>query len=114
VLNSQLSPSNGVTCMVKVYVKVHRSGDAVIVAVCDEGLLGKTLAENTIKFKVSEDFYGGDLVDINEAIKLIKSAYVANLVGKNIVEAAIRANLVLRESIIYIDGVPHAQVINYE
>ncbi len=100
--------------MSKVYVKVHRSGGYVVVAICDEDLLGKTLVEGDMKFTVSEDFYGGNLMDIKEALELIKSAYVANLIGRNIVEASIRANLVLKESVIVINGVPHAQVINYE
>ena len=92
-----------------VYIRVRETLDHVLVAVCDENLLGKTLIEGKIKFNVSKEFYGGELVDTATCIKHLKNATVANMVGKDTVEAAVEAGLVHKNAILYIQGEPHAQ-----
>ncbi|MFW9918465.1 MAG: DUF424 domain-containing protein [Candidatus Thorarchaeota archaeon] len=92
-----------------VYIRVRETLDHVLVSVCDEELLGKILVEGKIKFNVSKEFYGGELVDTETCIKHLKNATVANMVGKNTVEAAIEAGLVHKNAILYIQGEPHAQ-----
>ena len=83
--------------------------DHILVAVCDEELLGKTLVEGNLKFNVSKEFYGGDLVDTKTCIKHLKGATIANMIGKTTVDAAIEAGLVHKSAILYIEGEPHAQ-----
>lgn len=92
-----------------VYLKVRETMDHILVAVCDEELLGKTLVEGNLKFNVSKEFYGGDLVDTKTCIKHLKGATIANMIGKTTVDAAIEAGLVHKSAILYIEGEPHAQ-----
>jgi hypothetical protein len=76
---------------------------------CDEGLLGKTLVEGTVKFNVSKDFYGEDLVDLKTCVEHLNRATIANMVGTTSVNAAIKAGFVHEQAVGYIDGHPHAQ-----
>ena len=97
--------------MNKVYVKTVVRGKDMVVAVCDEEILGKTLEGGRVPFKVSEGFYKGTLGEVDEAIAAMKQATICNLVGKKIVEAAIDCNMVHERAVIYFGDVPHAQIV---
>jgi len=99
---------------VYVYLKKHIVENDVIIAVCDAELLGKTLFDRgkNIKLYIDPLFYQGELVPLDRALEEIMKATIVNIIGKRIVEAALKKGLILRESIIEIDGVPHAQIIN--
>jgi hypothetical protein len=85
----------------------------VVVVICDEELLGKKLKmkERKITIEISEKFYGGKLIDEEKAIKLLNKATIGNLMGKNIVELASKNGFIVKENVILIDGVPHAQFV---
>ena len=95
--------------MVQVYMRVSETHEHYVVAMCDKGLLGKTLKHGDLRFKVSEEFYGGELVDIKDCIQHLKKATIANMIGKRTVEAAMNAGFVHEQAILYIEGHPHAQ-----
>lgn len=99
----------------KVYVKIHRYGEEVVVAVCDEELLGKRLVdeEKGVELFVDPYFYRGELLSLNEAFEILKKATIANLVGKNIVEKAVEKGYIHPDAILWIDNVPHAQYVIY-
>ncbi|MEM2204512.1 MAG: DUF424 family protein [Sulfolobales archaeon] len=94
-------------------VKIMNIGEERIVSVCDEELLGKVLVDEKrkIKIRIDEPFYGGDLMELDEALGVISSSTQANLIGNRIVEAAIERGLVIREGVIEIAGVKHTQII---
>lgn len=83
----------------------------MVVAVCDEEILGLTLEGGRVPFNVSEGFYKGILGDVDEALAAMKQATICNLVGKRIVEAAIESNMVHERAVIYFGEVPHAQIV---
>ena len=97
--------------MSKVYVKTVTRGKDMVVAVCDEEILGETLEGGKVPFKVSEGFYKGTLGEVDEAIAAMKQATICNLVGKCIVEAAIENKMVHERAVIYFGDVPHAQIV---
>ena len=94
-----------------IYVKTIRQGRDVLVAVCDADILGKTLKGGRVPFNVSEQFYGGTLCDLAEALEAMGKASIVNMVGKRIVEAAMECNLVQEAGILYLGDVPHAQIV---
>ncbi|MHC1601562.1 MAG: DUF424 domain-containing protein [Candidatus Nezhaarchaeales archaeon] len=96
---------------IEVYVKVHYHGKDVVVAICDEDLLGKTFTDGPIKIEVSEKFYGGEKVKIEEAMKIAKKATIANFLGKNSVKYAIKSKLIHKDAVIEVASIPHAQLI---
>lgn len=95
----------------EVYVKMKKMGKNVVLAICDVELLGKTLHEGKITFKVKEDFYNGGKADVEEAVGMIANSTIVNLVGKCCVEKAIQKGYVHPEAVLNIEGVPHAQII---
>jgi hypothetical protein len=96
---------------VEVYLNIRKMGQNVILAVCDCDLLGRTLREGKIVFKIKEEFYNGRKATVDEAVGLINNSTIVNLVGKNCVEKAITQGYVHPEAVIKIEGIPHAQVI---
>lgn len=98
--------------MAEVYLKVIRHGRDILVAVCDAELLGKTLEGGRVPFTVSEHFYKGVEATIEEALEAMRRATICNLVGRRIVEAAIRSGMVHERAVLYLGDIPHAQIIH--
>lgn len=96
---------------IMVYVKEHWWGVDHVVAVCDKELLGRVLDNKGSRFYIDPAFYGGRLVELSKALEIIGRSTIANLVGRNIVEAAVREGLVHPDAVIEVDGVPHAQIV---
>ena len=101
--------SKGDLLMPSVYMRVRATHDHLLVSICDEDLLGRTLVEGDITFKISEEFYGGELVDMKKCFVQLKAATIANMIGQTTVKAAIDAGLVHESAVIFIEGHPHAQ-----
>lgn len=97
--------------MGEVFLNVFKDPKHILVAVCDRGLLGSTFRQGRLKLEVKSDFYRGIPASIGEALKAIDSADIANLVGKDIVDAAIQGGLVASSAVLHIDGVPHVQIV---
>jgi hypothetical protein len=93
------------------YMSVKKIGRNVMLAMCDVEILGKTLREGRIVFCVKEDFYRGSRVSIEEAVSMIETSTIVNMVGRNIVKKAIQKGYVHPEAVLNIEGVPHAQVL---
>ncbi|ASA77041.1 DUF424 domain-containing protein [Thermococcus sp. 5-4] len=93
-----------------IYVKVYRVQGEVLLAACDEELLGKTFREGELKLEVKERFYKGELVEEDALGSLLEEATIANLTGERCVSKAIELGYVDEERILRIAGVPHAQM----
>ena len=96
---------------VKVYKVYYRGFLEKVVAICDEELLGKKFEEGKIQLYVDPKFYKGDLVDEKELEKILEDSTIINAVGKKSVEILIKMGLVDKRRVLYIKGIPHAQVI---
>lgn len=97
--------------MMCVYLKVYNVGEEVLVAVCDEGLLGKEFSEGEVHLKVSMDFYGDESADYDEVVSALQDATIANLVGEQSVACAVENGFADASDVIYIEGVPHVQMV---
>ena len=95
----------------KVYAKLSKCGDHVLLAACDTELLGEILRDGKIVFKVGEEFYKGPKMPVEDAVELMKESTIVNMVGPNIVNKAIEKGLVHPEAVLNICGVPHAQIV---
>ncbi|ASJ03343.1 hypothetical protein A3L09_08770 [Thermococcus profundus] len=93
-----------------IYVKVYRVQGEVVVAACDEELLGKTFREGELKLEVKERFYKGDLVEEDALEGLLSEATIANLTGERCVSKAVELGYVDEKRILRVEGVPHAQM----
>ena len=95
----------------EVYAKLSKCGEHLLLAACDEELLGQILRDGKIVFKVGEEFYKGPKIPVEEAIELVEESTVVNMVGPNIVKRAIEKGLVHPAAVLEICGVPHAQIV---
>jgi hypothetical protein len=95
----------------EVYTKLSKCGEHVLLAACDEELLGQVLKDGKIVFKIGEEFYKGPKLPIEDAIELMEESTVVNMVGQNIVQKAIEQGLVHPEAVLKICGIPHAQIV---
>ncbi|WP_297487736.1 DUF424 domain-containing protein [Thermococcus sp.] len=93
-----------------IYIKVYRVQGEVLLAACDEELLGKTFREGEFKLEVKERFYGGELVEEGRLRELLEEATIANLTGERCVSKAIDLGYVDPDRVLRIQGVPHAQM----
>lgn len=91
-------------------VKVYRQRRELLVAACDEDILGKTFRSKGVKIHVSEGFYKGETADEDMLCNRLEMATIANLVGEKTIEIAIRRGFVDPGCVIRIGGVPHAQM----
>ena len=92
-------------------MNLQKIGRNVLLSMCDKDILGKTLHEGKIVFCVKENFYKGSRVNLDEAVSLIESSTIVNMVGKNVVKKAIERGYVHPEAVLHIEGVPHAQIL---
>jgi hypothetical protein len=94
------------------YMKIHREGKAIVVALCDEDVIGKVFTEGDVilDLKNYASFYKGEKVDEDTASRALLSATSANIVGKRSVALAEKQGLIKRRDVKKIGGVPHVQI----
>lgn len=98
----------------RAYAKVYYSeAGEVVVAACDEDVLGLKLKEEErgVVLNVDPSFYGGELLAIDDVMRLVERAYTANLVGEAVVSAAIARGYVHPEAVMRVRGVPVALIV---
>ena len=95
------------------YLKVYRAEGSVVVAICDEEILGKKFVDpgRGVVLEVSEGFYRGALVGEREALEHIAIADIAVLTGRRIVELAVREGLAAKEAALEVGGQLHLQIV---
>jgi hypothetical protein len=86
-----------------------------VIAVCDSDLLGKKFEQEKFQLDVKESFYKGEEVNEEEAIQMMKKMSgedaTFNIVGKDSIDAALKAGIIVEEGIAKIKGVPFALVL---
>ena len=92
-------------------IKIYKQGQNVLVSACDNNLIGKKFREGKFQIDASKKFYGGDLIDSETLESYLEEATIANLVGKEAVNCAVKSWLVDPACVLKIKGVPHAQMI---
>jgi len=94
-----------------VYIKVHKSYRTVV-AMCDSEILGKKFEEGIKQLDVRENFYNGELVEEDEAVRELqrqaREDATFNIVGEKAVAIALKSTIIDQESIGKVDNVPFA------
>jgi len=92
-------------------IKLHKSYRTVLAA-CDLELIGKKFEEGKIQLDVRENFFKGAEFNENGAVLLMqeqnKEDATFNIVGEETINAALKANIIAKESIIYVQKIPFA------
>lgn len=102
----------------RAYVKVSEvDAEGVVrrvVGACDEELLGKIFREGDFILEVNEEFFGGELVELDEAIAIIEMADNVMAVGERLVNELVKVGLVHPLAVRRIGGVPYTLILRYE
>jgi hypothetical protein len=93
------------------YLKIHRSAEGEVIAVCDRELINTTVRRGDLEISISENFYGTRLTEPEEVISVLKTAGNANLMGERVVSLAMKNGLIDSSACITLGTVPHAQII---
>ncbi|MEM3382546.1 MAG: DUF424 family protein [Nitrososphaerales archaeon] len=84
-----------------------------LVNICDKELVGKVIKDKKIKMHISPNYFEGELVDLDEALFLIKSCSIANLVGEKIVIETIKAELASKHAVKRIGSTPFLMIFKF-
>lgn len=93
------------------WMKIHRVGMDVLIAICDEEILGKKIKWKNVEIEIRKEFYGGKRVNEKEVLDALREMTVGNFFGNRIVHLMIRKGIVKKENVIKIGGIAHAQYI---
>ncbi len=93
------------------FMRVHKVGKEVIVALCDAELLGKTLCEGAVVLDLKKygSFYKGEKTDEKKAGKEVAEGTSINAVGRKSVDVVMRTLKCDPSSIKFVQKVPHLQ-----
>ena len=93
------------------HVKVYNAYRKVV-AVCDEGLIGKRFTQGQKLLDVKESFYSGEIMGREKALIIIKSEAADdstfNFVGKESIELALEAGIIDKKGVMKMQGIPYA------
>jgi len=92
----------------KVFLKIHNRSEIETVACCDEDLLNKVFKEGNLRIEISDHFFGGNLINLDDAINILKQAAYFNIIGDVIINKAIESQVLPKEGIRKINGIPMA------
>lgn len=94
------------------FLKVHNDGRGRVVAVCDEGLLGKVLEGEgaLLDLEKYRGFYGDKKAGAEEVSEALARFDSANIVGKEAVSVALRMGLAGKDDVMYIKRTPYIQI----
>ncbi|PIN83129.1 MAG: hypothetical protein COV65_04345, partial [Nitrosopumilales archaeon CG11_big_fil_rev_8_21_14_0_20_33_24] len=70
-------------------VKVTEYQKNLMLNICDADLLGKSISENELTMKISESYYGNEIIEIDEAKKLLETSTIINMVGKDTISLSL-------------------------
>ena len=86
-----------------------------IVAIADKELIGKQFEEGKKILNVKESFYDGELLETNELKEILqiqkKEDATFNIVGKKAIDLALEENIIHKDSVGEIAGIPYAIIL---
>jgi len=95
-------------------VNERQTQEGLLVAICDEDVLGETFEEGELSLTVTEEFYGGDAVEEAAVVESLAQADVANIVGTRAVELAVEEGFVDEANVLEVGATLHAQLLRMQ
>ncbi|MDQ3971560.1 MAG: DUF424 domain-containing protein [Thermoproteota archaeon] len=84
-----------------------------MINICDLNLIGKEINQGDFSISISKDYFYSEEITEEDAIKVLKSSSIINLVGKDIVDLALSLNLAKRNSVKIIENVPFLMIFKF-
>ncbi|MFH1399664.1 MAG: DUF424 family protein [Candidatus Woesearchaeota archaeon] len=83
----------------------------LILVLCDVSVHGKKIEDGNLQLDLSSDFYKGEESNGSDIIKLFDKAYIVHAVGKQSVALCVEHNVLERDKIRTIKGIPYAYMV---
>ena len=93
-------------------VRVSDYQKNTMVNMSDAELIGRNIIDGELKINISENYYGKQIVEKDEAISLLKSASIVNLVGKETISLAIEVGIGSKDGVKIISDIPFLIIFN--
>ena len=93
------------------YCKIHETGQGIVLAACDEEILGKKLVDGDYGVVIEPAFYKGEIVKEEKLAELLSGSDSINLFGKKSVGVALKQGFLTEKDITMIAGVEHAIIL---
>jgi hypothetical protein len=87
--------------------------ETTMINICDIDLVGKEIDRGDFVIDISKDYFLEHEIDEEQAIILLKSSSVLNLVGEKIVNLALRLRLAKGNSVKVIENIPFLMVFSF-
>ena len=101
-----------------IYLKEYKTETGVIIAACDEELLGNIYSDGVILLDLEKysGFYKGDLITEQAASERIipDELHSANIVGRRSVGICIERGVARKADVMHVKGVPFLQIYHIE
>ncbi len=95
-----------------IYIKVHKTDNGPMLAMCDAELIDKAINDGRVCIDIRgyAEFYKGELVKAGLAKERIGgyNVYSANVVGNESVKVAIESDVIKKENVKTVKGIRYA------
>lgn len=103
--------------MSMIYFNRFESPKGIMIAMCDEELMGRMLSEGRIEIDLEHygGFYKGELLAEDEAARRIdRKVYSANIVGNRSVDILVRMGIVKGDEVKTVQGVKFVHIFRVD
>jgi hypothetical protein len=87
-------------------VKITEYQKNSMLNICDADLLGKSISQNELTVTISRSYYGDQIIDQDEARKLLRNSSIINMVGKNTISLSLELGIGSENGVKKISDVP--------
>ena len=87
-------------------LKVTEYQKNLMLNICDADLLGKNILQNELIVTINKFYYGDQIIEKDEAKKLLENSSIINMVGKNIISLSLELGIGSEHGVKKISGVP--------
>lgn len=87
-------------------VKITEYQKNLMLNICDVDLLGKNIVQNELTMTISKIYYGDQIIEEEEAKKLLESSTIINMVGKNTISLSLELGIGSENGVKKISGIP--------
>jgi uncharacterized protein len=86
----------------------------MLLIITDSNIIDKSFEEGKFQLDLTKKFYKGEKKGKEEVKKMIEGAQHIHLTGKAAVAIGIEMDLIDSDKILYVDGIPHAEMVSGE
>ena len=87
-------------------VKVTEYQKNLMLNICDANFLGKNISQNELNMTISKSHYGDQIIEKDQAKKLLENSSIINMVGKNTISLSLELGIGSKNGVKEISGVP--------